>query len=122
MEPIIPLASRAQDVFAFLESKGYEVYFPNQKFGECTSPYVVIRTETTSQFMEYSSTQTFYGILCYIPKNHYSTLDPFVDGVVETLKGIRPMLKPTYNRTAPFFDETVQGWMVSLEYVNYRKI
>lgn len=122
MEPNQHLASRAQDIFSFLETKGYEVYFPNQKSGECTSPYVVVRTETTSQFMEYSSTQTFYGILCYIPKDHYSEVEPFVDGVAEALKELRPMIKPTNNQTTPFYDETVKGWMASIGYVNYRKI
>lgn len=115
-------ASRAQDIFLYLQKCGYEVYFPTQKVGECLKPYVVVRTETTSKFQQYSSTQTFYGILCYIPGAQYSTTEPFVDGVVEAMKGLRPMLKPTYNRTQPFYDDNAKAWMVSIEYVNYRKI
>lgn len=35
--------SRWKDLYSFLESKGYEVYSPGQKDGECLSQYVVLK-------------------------------------------------------------------------------
>lgn len=123
MEPNFePAASRAQDIFLFLQNKGYDVYFPANKVGECTAPYIVVKTETTSQFQTYSSTQTFYGILCYIPRGQYSTLEPFVDGVKEAMKGLWPMIAPTHIVTEPYLDEHADAYMVSIGYVNYRKM
>lgn len=122
IEPIVPAANRAQDIFLFLKRKGYSVYFPAQKLGECTEPYVVVKVGTTSQVLNYSSTQTFYDIICYVPHDQYSTLETFVDGVVEAMKGLRPMLKPTYDRTQPYLDTKANAFMSSVKYINYRHI
>ncbi len=115
-------ASRIQDIYLHLKEKGFEVYFPAQKVGECLSRYVVVKDSTTSQYLQYSSTVTYYDIMCYIPKDHFSDLEPFVEEVKLAMKDLVPMIKPTYSQTQSFYDDSVKGHMISIQYKNYRKI
>lgn len=114
--------SRIQDIYLHLKNRGFETYFPAQKVGECLSPYVVVKDATTSKYMEYSSTITYYDILCYIPKDHFSELEPYVESVKEAMKGLFPMITPTYSQTQSFYDDSVKAHMISVQYKNYRKI
>lgn len=115
-------ASRIQDIYLHLKEKGFEVYFPAQKVGECLSSYVVVKDATTSQYLQYSSTVTYYDIMCYIPKDHFSDLEPFVEEVKLAMKDLIPMIKPTHSQTQSFYDDSVKGHMISIQYKNYRKI
>lgn len=112
----------AQRIYLHLKSKGFEVYFPAQKTGECLSPYVVVKEVTTSQYLDYSSTITYYDIMCYIPKNHYSQVEPFMERVKGAMKELLPMMKPTYSETQSFYDDSVKAHMKSVQYKNYRQI
>ena len=115
-------ASRIQDIYLHLKEQGFEVYFPAQKVGECLSPYVVVKDATTSKYLEYSSTVTYYDLMCYIPKDHFSELEPFVESVKVAMKGLVPMIKPTYSQTQSYYDDSVKAHMISVQYKNYRKI
>ena len=115
-------ASRIQDIYLHLKKQGFEVYFPAQKVGECLSPYVVVKDATTSKYLEYSSTVTYYDLMCYTPKDHFSELEPFVESVKVAMKGLVPMIKPTYSQTQSYYDDSVKAHMVSVQYKNYRKI
>lgn len=114
--------SRWQDIYLKLKQKGIAAYSPAQKEGECISPYTVIRDASTSKFLTYSSTRTYYDLMCYVPKESFSTLEPYVEKVKEAMKELYPMISPTYTQTASFYDDTVKGHMVSVQYYNYRKI
>ena len=114
--------SRIQDISLHLKEQGFEVYFPAQKVGECLSPYVVVKDATTSKYLEYSSTVTYYDIMCYTPKDHFSELEPFVESVKVAMKGLVPMIKPTYSQTQSYYDDSVKAHMISVQYKNYRKI
>lgn len=113
---------RMQDIYLHLKNNGFEVYFPAQKVGECTSPYVVVRDATTSKYLDYSSTVTYYDLLCYIPKDHFSQLEPFVEEVKESMKGLVPMILPAYTQSQSYYDDSVKAHMISVLYKNYRKI
>lgn len=115
-------ASRIQDIYLRLKDKGFDVYFPAQKLGECTSPYVVVRDATTSQVSGISSTVTYYDILCYVPGHQFSILETFVDSVKDAMRTLSPMIKPTYSQTQSFYDEKINAHMISVQYKNYRKI
>ena len=115
-------ASRIQYIYLHLKEQGFEVYFPAQKVGECLSPYVVVKDATTSKYLEYSSTVTYYDIMCYIPKDHFSELEPFVESVKVAMKGLIPLIKPTYSQTQSYYDDSVKAHMISVQYKNYRKI
>lgn len=114
--------SRTQDIYLHLKEAGIEVYFPAQKVGECLSKYVVVKDATTSQYLNYSSTVTYYDLMCYVPKEHFSELEPFVEEVKKVMKELVPMIKPTYSQTASFYDDSVKAHMISVQYKNYRKI
>lgn len=38
------------------------------------------------------------------------------------MRGMAPMIMPTYTETQSFYDESVKAHMVSVQYRNYRKI
>ena len=113
---------RMQDIYLHLKNDGFEVYFPAQKVGECISPYVVVRDATTSRYLDYSSTVTYYDLLCYIPKDHFSQLEPFVEMVKESMRGLVPMILPTHTQTQSYYDDSIKAHMISVLYKNYRKI
>lgn len=113
---------RMQDIYLHLKNEGFEVYFPAQKVGECISPYVVVRDATTSKYLDYSSTVTYYDLLCYIPKDHFSQLEPFVEEVKNSMKGLVPMILPAYTQSQSYYDDSVKAHMISVLYKNYQKI
>lgn len=114
--------SRVQDIYLRLKDEGFDTYFPAQKVGECTKPYVVVRDATTSRVSGISSTVTYYDILCYVPGGQYSELEPFVESVKDAMRVLDPMIKPTYTQTQSFYDEKINAHMISVQYRNYRKI
>ena len=113
---------RIQDIFMHLKRKGFEVYFPAQHQGECTTPYVVVKGDISTQFRQYSSTVQYYDLLCYVPKDNVSNLYPFVNSVKTAMKELSPMIKPAFYDTAPYYDDSIKGHMVSVQYLNYRKL
>jgi len=114
--------TRIQDIYKHLKADGFDVYFPAQHQGECTKPYIVIRDATTSKYLNYSSTITYYDLMCYIPKEEFSTIEEFVNSVKESMKGLVPMIKPTYNETQSYYDDSVKGHMISVQYKNFKQI
>lgn len=118
----MPSTSRSNDLYLHLKGKGADVYLPSQKEGECTSPYVVVKEGTTTTYRDFSSTATLYELLCYVPEDRYSTLVPYVEMVKRFMSDMYPMMRPTYTQTPPFHDTQVKGFMVSIQYVNYRKV
>lgn len=113
--------SRWQDIYLHLKNKGIEVYSPGQHQGSCLSKYVVVKEGTSIQMQEYSSAMDIYILMCYVPFKKYSTLRPFVNYVADLMKELRPMIMPTHQRDAPYFDEQVQAHMVAIYYRNYVK-
>jgi len=117
------MSSRWQDVFNHLIGAGYEVYSPAQKIGECESPYVVIRSAGVYEAGgDISSTRALYDIMLYIPFGKYSTIEPAMTALKESMKGLFPMIRPTYSETPPYPDDLVKGFMISVQYENYRKM
>lgn len=114
--------SRAVDIYNWLRDNGIDVYFPGQKQTECFAPYVVIKDAGTYQYNNMSSTQTLYDIMCYVPQNKFSDLEPFVEQVKALMSELKPMLIPLHYETAPFLDDSVSAHMKSVQYRNMRKI
>lgn len=113
---------RIQDIYMHLKREGFEVYFPGQHQGECISPYVVVKGATNMQFRQYSTVAQYYDLLCYVPKDRYSSLYPYVDSVKAAMKQLFPMIKPAHYGTDSFYDDEIKGHMVSVQYLNYRKL
>lgn len=114
--------TRFMDVYKHLSDNGIEVYSPAQKSGECTSPYVVVKDGGTTKFNNFSSTQTVYDVMCYVPKNKFTELEKFVATVKTIMKKLEPMIMPMYFETASFYDDSVKAHMISVQYRNMKKI
>jgi hypothetical protein len=114
--------TRFMDIYSNLADNGIDVYSPAQHEGECTSPYVVVKDAGVTRYQQFSSVQALYDIMCYVPKNRFTELEKYVGRVKEIMKRLEPMIMPTHTELASFYDDTVNGHMVSIQYRNYRKI
>lgn len=108
-------------IYRHLKEKGFEVYSPGQHKGECNSKYIVINDGGMTIVEGVSSGQKFYEILCYVPINNFSELEPFVFRAKEAMKELFPLIRPSGTETPAVLDEDVEGHMISVEYINYRK-
>jgi hypothetical protein len=108
--------SRLTDLYEFLEGRGYEVYFPGQKVGECKKPYVVIKDEGLIQVQQFSSDFRLYGIMCFVPLARFADLEVMVDQLKDHMKELYPFFVSTRNETPSFLDEAVKAHMISVQY------
>lgn len=111
-----------QLAYKHLKSKGFEVYSPGQHSGECTSKYVVVNIGSSIAFQSFTTMQTPYDFLCYVPKDNFSQLEGYVSSVENALKDLYPVLRSSNFRTPAYYDDSVNGHMISTQYVNYRKL
>lgn len=114
--------TRFMDIYKHLLNNGVEVYSPSQKTGECTAPYTVIKDAGTTQYNGFSSTQTLYDVMCYVPKDRFTELEKYVAQVKKLMQQLKPMIMPTYFETASFYDDSVKAHMISIQYRNMRKV
>lgn len=114
--------SRWQDIFLHLENAGFEVYPPGTKVGDCTSEYIVVKNDGSARHTGISTDDDFYAVMCYVPKNKYSALEPMVQKVKREMKGLEPMIVPYGSQTPSYYDDSFKAHMVSIEYVNYKKM
>lgn len=110
-----------KDIYTHLKNEGFDVYSPGQHQGECTSPYVVVKDMGAARFVEFSSNRVLYDIMCYVPKDHFSQLEPFVNSMKTSMRKMFPRIRPAHYETPSFYDDTVKGHMISVQYINYRK-
>lgn len=114
--------SRWQDLYLFLASKGYDVYTPGQKEGECLSKYIVIKYAGSVKADMISSRRDLYDLILYVPKASYSQLESFVQQVISDMKEVEPLFMPYDNQQdTSYFDDSVKAHFVSIMYMNYKK-
>ena len=114
--------SRWQDIFLHLKNQGFDVYSPGTKIGECTSEYLVVKNDGSSKHVSFSTDVDLYAVMCYVPKEKYSALEPLVQMVKKSMKELEPMIKPYGSQTPSYYDDSVKAHMVSIEYKNYKKL
>ncbi len=114
--------SRFMDIYKYLDAHGFDVYSPGQKKGECKKPYIVVKDQGTLQYNNLSTTQTLYDLMCYVPQNQFTKLEPFVLSIREIMKGLYPMIIPIEYETPSIFDDSVKAYMISIEYRNMKQI
>ena len=109
---------------AFNET-GIEIYPPATKNGECKNPYVVLKTEGSTQIPGYSSEYHYYSFLCYVPQNQYSELEKLKSKVKKVLSD--KINGPVFRAGALYIQfrsdclhiRTIDiKWMVTLPYKN----
>lgn len=113
--------TRWEDIYTKLAEHEIAVYSPGQKTGECTTPYVVVKTAGRIDSTEVSSSQDLYDLMCYVPKDKYSTLESYVDQVEAIMDELFPMIRPMHFRTPSFYDDSVKAHMISTQYYNWKK-
>ena len=114
--------SRWQDIFLHLKKAGFDVYSPGIKVGECTEEYIVVKNDGSSKHPTLSSDNDLYAVMCYVPKENYSRLEPMVQEVKKAMKGLEPMILPYGSQTPSYYDDSYKAHMISIEYKNYKKI
>lgn len=114
--------SRWQDIFLNLKKAGFDVYSPGTKVGECTKEYIVVKNDGSSKHPTVSSDNDLYAVMCYVPKENYSRLEPMVQEVKKAMKGLEPMILPYGSQTPSYYDDSYKAHMISIEYKNYKKI
>ncbi len=114
--------SRWQDIFLHLKESGFEVYSPGMKVGECTSKYIVVKNDGSAKHTSFSTDNDFYAIMCYVPKQNYSELEPMIQSVKHSMKELEPMILPYGTQTPSYYDDGYKAHMISIEYKNYKKI
>ena len=114
--------SRLKDLYKFLKSKGYSVYWPAQHQGDCTSTYIVIKYNGTSgQLANISSRADIYSLLCYVPFNQYSYIEEYVQKVKADMKELEPLFLVYGDQQLPaYFDDANNGHYVEIDYKNYK--
>lgn len=114
--------SRWQDIFVHLKNEGFDVYSPGLKSGECTSEYLVVKNDGSSKHFSFSTDIDLYSVMCYVPKDKYSTLETLVQRVKSSMKELEPMIKPYGSQTPSYYDDNAKAHMISIEYKNYKKL
>lgn len=113
--------SRWQDIYTHLKSKGFEVYSPGVKTGECLSKYIIVKNDGSNRLTSFSTDDDLYSVMCYVPQQAYSELEPFVQEVKKTMKDLEPMILPYGTQTPSYYDEDYKAHMISIEYKNHKK-
>lgn len=114
--------SRWQDIFKCLKAAGFEVYPPGVKIGECMSQYIVLKNDGSTKHENFSTDIDLYAVMCYVPRDKYSELEPMIQRVKQVMKGLVPMILPYGVQTPSFYDDTYKAHMVSISYKNYKKM
>lgn len=113
--------SRWADVFRHLKKEGFDVRSPGQSIGVCKGKYIVVKFDGETEHGSFSTNDTFYGLLCYVPKNKYSEIDAFVREVQKSMKKMEPMIRPTNEISSSYYDDKFEAWYVSIGYKNYKR-
>lgn len=114
--------SRVQDIYIFLKEKGYDVYFPAQKVGDCVSPYVVVKHDGATKDLNFSTDIDTYSIMVYVPQKSYSQLEVLVRKIRQDMKELEPMIRYNDSMMTSFYDDSIKGHMTSISFRNYKKL
>lgn len=113
--------SQWEQLYLFLQRKGFSVYSPGQKIGKCTEPYIVIKFDGSMQHLDYSTDDDTYTIYCYVPKLKYSLLDGLIQSVKKVMKELYPKFISAGFIAGSVYEEDIEAHVTSIEYKNHKK-
>lgn len=122
VKTFVPLESRWQDIYIHLKNKGYDVYAPGIKVGECIKPYVEVKNDGSYKHANYSTDRDMYAIIIYVPKGQYSKLEVMLMQIKKDMKELEPMILQYGQYLTSYYDDTIKAHYISIEYENYKKI
>ena len=74
------------ELFEFLKSSGFEVYFIGQKWGICEKPYIVIRDAGTIPIYSNKAGTQIIDIIGYVPESRYTQIIEMKKNIKEAMK------------------------------------
>lgn len=113
--------NRWQDIYLHLK-ESFDTYSPGIKLGECKKPYIVVKNDGSTKHPSFSTDIDLYAVMCYVPKQNYSSLETLIQQVKKEMKELEPMIMPYGLQTPSFYDDTLKAHMVSISYRNYKKL
>lgn len=87
--------------------------------GSIDGRLIIVKPDTTNQYMNYSTTIRYFDILCY--GRTVSEAMNLVDDVQKAMEAIKPTVMPTYVSRSPYWNSTTHGWRLDCVYRNYAK-
>lgn len=121
MSVVEEIATRLGDIYDCLKAAKIQVYLQGQHKGECNNPYVVVKPGIVAPYLQLSTNVCYYELLLYIPKEYPTQVESFKDTVKKAMLDLYPMMVFADAESSPYFDDSVEAWMVDLTYKNYRK-
>ena len=115
------MSSIWKTIHRHLKEKGFDVYAPATKLGECVSPYIVVKNDGGSMHQSFSTDVDLYSIMCYVSKSNYCDLEEYVQSVKLVMKELYPMIIATGAQTSSYYDDGIKAHMISVGYKNYKK-
>lgn len=112
--------SRWQEIVNCLTSHGIEVKSPGVDFGDVRTKFVIPLYYGASPIYGFSSEQVVYDLNVFVPQKRYSELEPFIQEVKNAMEDLRPMLKLNGYDSPSFYDDSIHGHVVTIEYSMYR--
>lgn len=109
-----------ESIYLFLKEKGYDVYTPGTKKGECNNEYIVVKKGGSVRYEQTTSEMSYYLLLLYEPKESYSKLENFVENVKKDMQELHPRIRTCNEENESVYDDNVKGHLVTLLYKNYK--
>ena len=110
-------------IYETLKQNGIDAREPVSKIGECKSPYVVVKYDGGTRYLDYSTQRDYYAFYCYVPKNKYSELADFEYQVKSILDRppLYPMIMPTGSSENDYYDDNLNAHLRIFTYYNNKR-
>ena len=105
-----------EKVFDKIKENNIDVYPPNVHKGKVNSNYIVLLDGGRTRASTFTSQTVLLDVLIYVPGHRFTDLDLFSSKVKSIIDGLYPLVISTGNETSAFYDESIEGWMKSVEY------
>lgn len=110
-----------QDIFIFLEEKGYNVYPPDTATGICKEPYLVVKKSGGTKNYDINSNVDYYSIFCFVPKTSYDKLDKLVLNIKNDMKELFPYIRYADEDGMSYYDKEIEAHSIEILFLNYKK-
>lgn len=95
------------------------VYIQGAHKGIIDQPTIIVKPDSTMQYMSYTTTVRYFDVVCY-GRNMTETVK-LMDDVQAVMETLKFTVMPTYMRSIPFYEANVKAWQLSGTYRNFAK-
>lgn len=108
------------ELYKHLKLKGFDVYSIGQHEGICSSPYLVIKENGTSEVIGTSLINDKVEILVYYPVGSYSLIATYTDKLKKEMRGLKS-LRRVLDPMPTIVDDDKKAYMTSYFYKKIKK-